>query len=285
MNYQPPVITSVAPASGSIGPGSTLTITGTNLGNSTTEVSVLVGGLPCTSVAIVTAFTQITCQSDPSVGGAANIAVTFLDQTSANFSYSFSPPVVSTATKSSSFDMNGGNITITGTSLTSSAQVYLGSALCLDVYAASSSQITCIAPPAGLISLGGAYAPLDLAAADGGPPADVTVKVVIGGVASNTNIQLNLFGDILPVITSVSPTTVSSGTNVTITGANLGNSTSGMVFYLTNSYGTFVVNGSLTPSPVISASEGPGLNASTVVFQAPPGIGNSAYISAVISGR
>ena len=70
--YDPPTLTAVAPASGSVGGGTLITLTGTNLLGAS---SVTVGGVAASSVQVVNA-TTVTALTPAGTAGAASVAVT-----------------------------------------------------------------------------------------------------------------------------------------------------------------------------------------------------------------
>ncbi|RBY93490.1 hypothetical protein DQ237_17955 [Blastococcus sp. TF02-8] len=71
-----PTVTSVAPASGPTGGGTTITVTGTHFGGGTT---VTVGGQPCTAV-VVSSATSLTCTTPAGSVGTADVRVTSAGQ-------------------------------------------------------------------------------------------------------------------------------------------------------------------------------------------------------------
>lgn len=68
----PPIIDSVAPASGPAAGGTAITIDGENFGP---PVAVLIGGVPATGVGVNPAHTQITCTTPAGTVGARNVEV------------------------------------------------------------------------------------------------------------------------------------------------------------------------------------------------------------------
>ncbi|BCY13716.1 IPT/TIG domain-containing protein [Actinoplanes sp. L3-i22] len=195
----PPGITSVAPTSGTLTGGGTLTITGTNLTGTTT---VTVGGAPCGSVVVVSP-TSVTCTLPPGSAGAADVVVTSpngTDTKTGAYTYLATPTVTSVSPVGGPL-VGGGTLTITGTGLTGTSAVSIGGAPCTSVVVVSPTSVTCVIPPgiAGAVNV--------VATAPGGTATRLAGYTYYG----------------LPSITTVLPVSgpLTGGGQMTVTGTNL----------------------------------------------------------------
>jgi hypothetical protein len=199
-----PTVTSVAPASGPVTGGASVTITGTNLTGAT---SVTIGGVAATGVTVASA-TSITATTPAHSAGTVNIAVTTPGGTGTGtglYTYSAAPSVTAISPNSGT-TAGGTSVTITGTSLTGATSVTIGGVAATGVTVVSATSITATTPvhAAGTV--------------------DVAVTTPSGAA---TGTSLYTYSSI-PTVTSISPNsgTTVGGASVTITGANLTGATS-----------------------------------------------------------
>ncbi|MCE2883527.1 MAG: IPT/TIG domain-containing protein [Planctomycetaceae bacterium] len=195
-----PTITSVSPTSGSISGGTTITITGTNLTGTT---SVAVAGVACTGVTVVSA-TQLTAVTPAgATTGAKSVSVTTPGGTATKtsaFVY-FPVPTIATVTPAAGPASGGTTIAVTGTNLTGTTSVKVGTVACTQVTVVSSTQLTARTP----------------AGASGVKSVSVTTP---GGTATLPSAFTYVAA---PTITSVTPGAgaLAGGQTITITGTNL----------------------------------------------------------------
>ncbi len=195
-----PTITTVAPISGPVAGGTTITITGTNLIGATVKI----GGVAATSV--VATATSITAKTPAGTAGAQSVAVTTIGGTATKasaFTYVALPTIASVSPTSGPLTA-GTSITIAGTNLTGST-VTVGGVAATSVVATATS-ITAKTPA-------------------GTAGAKDVVVTTAGGVATKTAAFTYVA---LPTITTVTPISgpVTGGTTITITGTNLTGATS-----------------------------------------------------------
>jgi len=197
-----PVVTSVSPASGSIGGGTAITIGGINFTGAT---SVLVGGSLCTSLVVVNA-TTITCVTPAHAGGTFDVIVTTPAGsssgvgTSDDFTYT-GGPTITLLTPNTGQASGNTIVTITGTNFTSSGtQVRFDNILAVHNFIDSTTLIA-VAPPhsAGTVR--------------------VTVTTPGGTTPDTAADDFTYTGTTVPVITGLSPATGGVGTTVVITGS------------------------------------------------------------------
>ncbi|PRP82680.1 outer membrane autotransporter barrel domain-containing protein [Planoprotostelium fungivorum] len=106
-SFQPPFISSVTQVGTN---GGTINITGTNFGNNIQLVTVTVGAITCTSLALVTSHTVLQCNLPGSTGSAA-LTVTVNGQSNSVYTYTYLPPSVTSTSQPNTI---GGTLTITG---------------------------------------------------------------------------------------------------------------------------------------------------------------------------
>lgn len=186
----------ISPNQGSTGGGTLVTITGTNLSNTT---AVKFGTKPATNVTNVSP-TQVTAVS-PSGTGTVGVTVTTPGGTSNPIPFFYVGAPFKSSLGTTSGPLTGGNtITISGTGLSTATSVSFGGVTSTPTVNSDSS--LSVAVPAGTAA---------------GP---VAVSVTTAG---GTNNGLTYTYVDLPGITAVTPTSgsTSGGTAVTITGTNL----------------------------------------------------------------
>jgi LPXTG-motif cell wall-anchored protein len=140
-----PTVSAVSPTSGSTVGGTSITITGTNLGNAS---AVTVGSAACTNVVVVSA-TSITCTTPTGTAGTASIVVTAGGQSNAAntlFTFVTPAPTVTAVSPTSGSTAGGSVITITGTNFGNGSTVTVGGSACTSVTVVSATSITCTTP-------------------------------------------------------------------------------------------------------------------------------------------
>ncbi len=194
-----PTVTLVAPATGTSGGGTSVTITGTNLTGAT---AVTIGGTAATNVTVVNA-TMITATTPAHAAGTVDVAVTTTGGTGTGtnlFTY-VTPPTVTAISPTSASTAGGTSVTITGTNLTGATAVTIGGTAATNVTVVNATTITATTP------------------AHAAGTVDVAVTTA-GGTGTGTNLFTYVSP---PTVTAISPTGASAagGTAVTITGTNL----------------------------------------------------------------
>jgi hypothetical protein len=197
-----PTITTVAPISGPVAGGTTITITGTNLIGATVKV----GGTAATSV--VATATSITAKTPAGTAGAQSVAVTTIGGTATKasaFTYVALPTIASVSPTSGPLTA-GTSITIAGTNFITGATVKVGGIAATSVVIVSSTSITAVTPA-------------------GTAGAKDVVVTTAGGVVTKTAAFTYVA---LPTITLVTPISgpVTGGTIINFAGTNLTGATS-----------------------------------------------------------
>ncbi|MFG2527007.1 IPT/TIG domain-containing protein [Streptomyces sp. NPDC048516] len=185
----------ISPSQGSTGGGTTVNITGTNLGGATavhfgTKTATITGNTP-TSVTVIS----------PSGTGTVPVTVTTPGGTSNPLSFFYvGAPFKSGISPVSGVTAGGNTVTITGTGLTTATSVNFGAATATPTVV-NDGQLT-VAVPAGT------------------GPGPVSVSVTTAG---GTNNGLSYTYVDAPTLTTLNPNSgpVSGGTVVTLTGTNL----------------------------------------------------------------
>lgn len=141
--------------------GTLLSITGSNLGNTPENVTVSIGGFPCTDVTFVNDHTSLTCVTSEGHGQNLIVSVSIGNQNiQAAPRFSYAPPVVQTLTlggdaQSARTTSGGVNVTLTGRNFgpnpgdsydTSRFNIDIGSFPCDNVMYISHEEIWCVTP-------------------------------------------------------------------------------------------------------------------------------------------
>jgi hypothetical protein len=198
----PPTVTSVTPATGPVGGGTLVTLTGANFGDAT---AVTFGGTAGTGIAVNPAGTLITVTSPAHAAGTVDVRVITPAGTSpvsptAKFEYGPLPAIFSMSPTSGS-TAGGTLVTLTGVNFTGATEVTFGSVPGTGLTVLNSgTQITITSPArtAGTVS----------------------VRVTTGaGTSADTAADNFTFGGV-PTVSSLSPTSgpTAGGTVVTVTG-------------------------------------------------------------------
>jgi len=198
--FAPPTITSVSPAAGPAAGGTTVTITGTNVGLIATAVSF--GATPATAFT-VNSQTSITATA-PAGTGTVDIRVTAAGGTSATsaadqYSYAAAPTVTSISPAAGP-SAGGTMVTITGTDLAGATAVTFGGTAATAFTVNSATSITATAPA--------------------GSAGAIDVTVTTSGGTSATGAADRFTYVAAPRVISVSPIAgpTAGGMTVTITG-------------------------------------------------------------------
>ena len=193
-----PVVTVLAPTSGSLAGGTTVTISGSGF----TGATAVAFGTTAATAFTVTSPTQITATA-PAGTGTADVTVTTPFGTSPvgaadHFTY-VTPPAVTGVAPSSGSAAGGTAVTITGTGFGSADGVTFGGSPATAVVVASATTITAVSP-------------------SGSGTVDVTVSTPFGTSPSTSSDHFTYRG--LPVVVGIIPSsgTTSGGTPVVISG-------------------------------------------------------------------
>ena len=196
----PPTITSVSPASGPTGGGTTVTITGTGF----TGATAVKFGATNASGFTVNSATQITATAPAGSAGTVDVTVTTAGGTSATgaadrFTY-VAAPTVTGISPTAGPGTGGTSVTINGSNFTGTTAVTFGGTAATGFTVNSATQITATAPA-------------------GTGTVDVRVTAVGGTSATSAADQFTYVA--APTVTGISPTTGPStgGTTVTINGS------------------------------------------------------------------
>jgi len=140
-----PTVTNVAPAGGALAGGLAITLTGTGF---VTGCTVAIAGVPCTSVAFVSA-TSVTCVAPAGTVGAKNVTLTNPDtQTgtmASGFTYAAAPTITSVS-PTSGVTAGGTAITLTGTGFVAGCTLKINNVACTSVVRVSSTSVTAVTP-------------------------------------------------------------------------------------------------------------------------------------------
>ncbi len=198
VSYAPPALSAVAAPTRPTQGGSTVTITGTNLG--ATGATVTIGGAACPVT--LQGHTQVRCTLPVGQGTAQPVVLTVGGQVSNTLFLSYDPPVI-TGLAPASGPTSGGSLTIDGANFGAmgifDATVTVGGVSC-PVTSATHTTIVCTAPP--------------------GVGVDLPVIVTLAGQSSAPA----LFDHLPPAITSIAPDNgpMAGGVVLTLTGTNFG---------------------------------------------------------------
>ncbi|OQP59404.1 hypothetical protein A3860_37745 [Niastella vici] len=194
----PPVITSFTPTSGKA--GTTVTITGTQLGKTT---AVSFGGIPVTSFTVVNDTSITAIVGD---GASGNVSVTTAYGTGALAGFTHLAPAITSFTPLAAG--SGDTVTISGTNFTGATTVSFGGTPAISFAIPSSSVIKALVP--------------------GGSSGTVQVVTPNG---SGTLAGFIFLSPAAPVITTFAPASGAAGTTVTITGTGFNTTPDGNVVY------------------------------------------------------
>ncbi len=197
----PPSITSVSPASGSTAGGTTVTVTGTGF----TGVTQVNFGGTLTGAFNVSA-TSLQVVSPAHAAGTVDISITTANGTTANtaadnYAYTAAGPSITSISPTTGSIGGGTIVTINGSGFTGATAVSFGGTPATTFTVNTDIKITATAPAhaAGTVSI------------------SVTTP---SGTSTDTSADNFVYGTVLPVVTSVSPTggPVGGGNTVTVNG-------------------------------------------------------------------
>jgi hypothetical protein len=201
-----PAITGVSPSSGTTGGGQAVTISGSKFTGAT---AVYFGSTPATLFQFKS-DSSITAVAPAAVAGTVDVSiVTAVGQSATvsadHFTYNASSatPTV-TGVSPGSGPLDGGNsITVTGTNLAGTSQVFFGTVAAASFTVNSATSLTAVAPA-------GAAGTVDISIL--GP----------GGISSATSADHYTYTAVAPTVTGVSPATdtTAGGTLITVSGTN-----------------------------------------------------------------
>jgi hypothetical protein len=246
----PPIVTSIAPSSGSTAGGDVVTITGTGF-QTTGTTAVSVGGIAATGVVVQNATTMKATTPAHAVG-AVNLVVTNPDgqavTVTGGFTYAVVQPTVTAVSPNNGPMAGGTSVTITGTNFATGATVTFGgnAATATVVNSSTIAATTPLAATAG---------PADVVVTNPGPPAGT----LTGGYT--------YLAPATPSVTLVTPNVGSTagGTAVTITGTNF-------------AAGATVTFAGVAATNVVVVSP------TSVTATAPPGAAGAASVVVTVSG-
>jgi formylglycine-generating enzyme required for sulfatase activity len=225
--FAPPTIATVTPSAGPLAGGTTITITGANFYNGSSNASVTIGGVAATSVQVVNGNTITAVTPPSSTTGVKTVRVTTpsgqVDSIPANSFNYIAAPAISSVNPSGGPVGGGTTVTITGTNFyngSSNASVSIGGVPATSVQVVSATSITAITP-AGVVG-----------------PAAVSVTTPSG--ASSLASGFTYFA--APTIASVAPNQgpTAGGTAITITGSNFYNGSGGILVRVGDTLATSV---------------------------------------------
>jgi hypothetical protein len=202
------IITSVSPSAGKLSGGQTLIISGSGLAY---VESATMGGLPCTSLQILSA-SSFSCVTPVLSAGTYDLAVVGKGLKSGIKSSAFtyqSAPTVDSISPTSGSTLGDEPVVVYGANFLTGVKVYIGGALCKNLVLVSSTEANCETPPR-----------------TAGTAVVKVVNLDLQSVVSDDRDNVAEAGEFTftylanPVFSSVSPDggAVSGGTNVTITG-------------------------------------------------------------------
>ncbi len=149
-SFAAPVVTKIGPKANGTTDGATpLTIDGLNFGTSAAQISVLIGGVAATAVALPVPHTRITCFTPPGQGANLFVDVVVTSQISPLHTVFFSYLAPSNLAFSPASGAIGDTFTLTGTNLGLTPQVLFDGVVLSECAAAGSPSVTsivCVVP-------------------------------------------------------------------------------------------------------------------------------------------
>jgi hypothetical protein len=242
-------VTGVSPASGPVGGGTSVVITGSGFTAPAADTGVSFGGTAATNFT-VDSGTQITATSPPGTG-TVDITITTPAGTSAattadQYTY-VTPPTILDLNPSDGPTTGGIKVTIYGSGFTGATGVSFGSTAATNFTVDSATQITATSPPSA--STG---------------PVPVTVFTA-GGPSPPAHVRFNYTPPPPPFVTGISPTDGPVGTIITISGTNFTGAT-GVSFG-----GTAATTFTVDSSTMITATSPAGSSTVDITVTTPAG--------------
>jgi len=250
-----PSVASISPNDGPLAGGATVTVKGTGF---VAGASVSFGTSVATNVS-VTSSTALTCKCPAGAVGTVNVTVTTAGGASGSSpvdQFTFvAPPSVTSVSPKSGPAIGHTVVTITGTNLANTTQVYFGTVPVTSFSSDTSTAITLAAP------------------AEAAETVDVTVKTAGGTSATSTADQFTYLPN--PSVSAVSPNAgpIGGNTRVTIAGA-------GFVAGATVKFGTIAASSVLVNSATSITAVSPTARAGTVNIVVTTAVGTSANTAA-----
>lgn len=143
----PPILNSLAPASGAVAGGTIVTLTGSGF---VAGATVMFGSAQCIAP-VATSSTSLTCTTPAYPVGTANVVITNPDgQMSSPITFSYMPKPMISSTSPDNAPMSGGSlITFYGTGFDSVQSVAFDGVMCSNVTLSTPNTFTCISPAHG----------------------------------------------------------------------------------------------------------------------------------------
>lgn len=191
-----PSVNTISPIGGPLSGGTTITIAGAGFQSG---MSVLIGGVACTSVAVVSS-NYASCVTPAGTAGAKDVVLTNTDDETSTFSSGFTyaaSPTVSGISPSLGSTAGGTTLTITGTGFVSGATVTVGGVACTSATVSSSTSLTCVTGARTAASVSAIVTNPDTQSSTAGgvfaytnPPSPTSVNVSAGALAGGTSITI-----------------------------------------------------------------------------------------------
>ena len=149
-----PTVSSVAPSTGPIAGGTTITVSGSGFDNKT---KVTIGNSSCTFVN-VTSDTSLTCTVPANSSGPVNVSVqdslSQVTSLKSGFTYAGAPTII-TVSPTSGSTSGGDSVTVSGTNFTAASTIAFGGTFCATTTFLSANALSCTTPPraAGVVDV------------------------------------------------------------------------------------------------------------------------------------
>jgi hypothetical protein len=143
-----PTITTVAPAAGSVGGATPVTLTGTNF-TAPNVTNVTFGGVPAIQLVVVSA-TSLTCVTPPHAAAAVDVVATNTAGSgtlAAGYTYAAAAPTVTGVSPATGTTGGGTPVTINGTGFDGATQVNFGTHPATNIDVITDRQLTVDSPP------------------------------------------------------------------------------------------------------------------------------------------
>jgi hypothetical protein len=241
--YGNPTINSLSPTNGSIGGGTSVTISGTGFTSDITNL--LFGSLPATNIVIVNATTITAVSPSASATGSVNVTVSISGAISNVVTYYYGNPTISSISPTNGSIGGGTSVTIRGTGFTSNiTSLLFGIISATNIVFVNTTTITARSPAASISG-------------------SVDVTLSINGAMSNA--VTYYYGN--PTISSLSPTngSIGGGTSVTITGTGFTSTDTSVLFGSTSATNVVFINTTTLTAVSPSASASGSVDVTVVI--------------------